>query len=178
MSAGVTVSGAYFDDLIYSSGRVYYPVDSASFYGIMQMDNLRTNGVIIPVHDVAIQGGSLYRLQLEGTYYGTNNSWSSYNYQVSPIRSFVNSISITAYPVILPANGMNVSTITALIQDQYGEGSLNAPVFVTDDDAVGFITITPVYTDMLIKTGIAKTSYKAGVALRTVTIQGKVTQYD
>ena len=179
ISRSVTVSGAYFDDLVYTSGQLFYPTVDTPFYGIMQMDNVKSNGsTLIDVFDLATYGDSLYRLQDEATYYGNDYSWSSYNYQVSPIRSFVNSISVTAYPIILPANGLNVSALTAIVQDQYGEGAVNVPVFFVDDDDIGFVTISPAYTDLFIKTGEANSNYKSGTEVRTVTIEGTVTQYD
>jgi hypothetical protein len=146
----------------------------------MVMDNLRNNGVTtIPVYDLAVQGTNLYRLQDEGTYYGVDNDWGiQYNYVVSPIRKFVNAISVAAYPVILPANARNVTEITAIVSDQYGEGPRNKPVVFTDDDDVGFVTINPAYTDVFFATGQAVTYYRSGVDIHTVTVEGTVTQYD
>ena len=97
---------------------------------------------------------------------------------MSPIRTFVDSISVSAYPIILPANARNITTITALVTDQYGEGPVNKPVFFTDTDAVGFVTINPAYTDVFFGTGEALSYYRAGVTVQLVTIEGTTTQYD
>lgn len=178
-SASVTVSGSYFDNLIYDGGHLYYHVDTPSFYGIMQMDNVESDGFTnIEVYDISAYRGTLYRLQDQATYYGSDYSWSTYNYQLAPLRSFVNSISVSVYPSILPANAINVSQLTAIVLDQYGEGCNNIAVFFTDDDNVGFVTTSPAYTDYLEKTGEALSNYKAGTAVRTVTIEGTATQYD
>jgi hypothetical protein len=174
------VSDAVFDDLVYNSGKIAYFTDDIPYYGIMGMDNIRTDQItIIPVYNVAIRSRTLYRLQDEATYYGTNNDWGAYyNYQVSPIRSFLDSITIAASPVILPANGYNITEITSVVTDQYGEGVLYKPVFLTDDDPDGYILTNPVYTDIFFGTGAATTYYRAGVIVRLVTIEGTVTQYD
>ena len=170
------------DTLVYVKGvnAVYVNVDDLSNYATMVMDNLRSNGItVIPVYDISIQENNLYRLQDEGTYYGVDNDWGSqYNYVVSPIRRFVNTISVAAYPVILPANGYNTLEVTALVTDQYGDGAVNKPVFFTDTDSVGYITINPAYTEPFFGTGEAITYYRAGVTVQTVTIEGTATQFD
>jgi len=146
----------------------------------MVIDNVRSNGTtVIPVYDLAIQGNTLYRLQDEATYYGVDNDWGvQYNYVVSPIRRFINAISVGAYPVILPANGYNYIEVTSLVTDQYGDGTTNTPVFFTDTDSVGYVTINPAYTESFYGTGEAITYYRAGVTVQTVTIEGTATQFD
>jgi len=169
------------DALIYvkSTNLKFVNVGTLANYDIMIIDNLKSNGsTIIPVYDLTISGETVYRLQDEATYYGVDNSWSTYNYQVSTIRSFIDSITVTAYPLILPANGYNVTQVKAAVFDQYGDGVMNKPVHFTDTDSIGFITINPAYTDYFWGTGEAKTSYKAGITPQTVTIEGTVTQYD
>lgn len=149
-------------------------------YNIMIMDNLKADGVThIKIYDLAIHGETLYRLQDEAAYYGVNNDWGAlYNYQVSPVRSFLDSITVAAAPVILPANGYNITKVTAVVTDQYGEGVIYKPVVLTDDDVDGYILTNPVYTDVFFGTGAATTHYRAGVTVRLVTIEGTATQYD
>jgi len=170
------------DALIYvkSTNLKFVNVDTLSNYGVMTMDNLRKNGsTIIPIYDLAISGETVYRLQDEATYYGTDNDWGLlYNYQVSTVRPFVDSITVTAFPLILPANAKNVTQVTAAVFDQYGNGVKNKPVFFTDDDDVGYILTNPAYTDYFFGTGQAKTAYRAGVDKHTVNIEGTATQYD
>jgi hypothetical protein len=179
-SASVTVSGAYFDDLIYNSGYVRYPPVDIPYYDVMVMDNIRANqSTIIPITDISYYNGNLYRLQDEGTYYGNDNDWGSqYNYVCSPVRSFIDSITVDAYPVILPANARNMATITCVVLDQFANGAMDVPIFFTDTDDYGYVTINPKNTDALEGTGEAITYYVAGVDVHTVTIQGTVTQYD
>ena len=178
-SSDVTVSGSYFDDLV-CSGYVKYPLLTPPYYGVMNIDNVRANGsTIITVYDMSIVGDSMYRLQDEATYYGSDNDWGAqYNYQVSPIRPFIDFITVGTSPDILPATGRNISQVTAVVLDQYGEGAINKPVHFTDDDSIGFITIPDVYTDYFHGTGEAKTNYMSGVAIRLVTVEGTATQYD
>ena len=145
----------------------------------MNMDNERVNQSTIPIYDLAISGDTVYRLQNEATYYGSDNNWGSlYNYQVSVVRPFIDAITVTAFPLILPANARNITQVTATVLDQYGNGAKYKPVFFTDSDDVGYILINPAYTDYFFGTGQAKTAYRAGVKKHKVNIEGTVTQYD
>jgi len=155
-------------------------ISDLSLYETASIDNLRSNGsTIIPVYSIDIYGSDLYRLQDEATYFEVDNDWGSfYNYIVSPLRSFVDSITVTAYPVILPANGYNITDVNATVLDQYGEGVVYKPVLWTDTDSVGYVTINPSYTDVFFGTGNAVTYYRAGIAVHQVTIEGTATQYD
>jgi hypothetical protein len=154
-------------------------VDTLNNYGVMTMDNKRVNQSVIPIYDLAISGETIYRLQDEATYYGVDNYWGSlYNYQISPVRPFVDSITVTAFPLILPANARNITQVTATVLDQYGNGAKYKPVFFTDDDSVGYMLTNPAYTDYFFGTGQAKTAYRAGIDKHTVNIEGTVTQYD
>ena len=170
------------DALIYvkSTNLKFVNVGTLANYGVMIMDNIRTDQMtVIPIYDLAISGKTIYRLQDEATYYGVDNTgWSTYNYQVSTIRPFVDSITVTAYPLILPANAKNVTEVTAAVFDQYGNGASNKPVYFADNDSIGYIITNPVYTDYFFGTGKAITAYRAGVAVHTVNIEGTVTQYD
>jgi len=169
------------DALIYvkSTNLKFVNVDTMTLYGYMTMDNKRVDQSVIPIYDLAIFGETIYRLQDEATYYGTNNDWGLfYNYQISPVRSFVDSIAVTAFPLILPANAKNVTQVTATVLDQYGIGARYKPVFFTDNDVVGYILTNPAYTDYFFGTGQAKTAYRTGVDKQTVNIEGTVTQYD
>jgi hypothetical protein len=149
-----------------------------SLYGTMIIDNLIPPSTTIMVYDMAIDDVNIYRLQLQGRYYETTYTWSAYNYVLSTTRRFVDYINVSAYPIILPNNATNVAEITALVNDQYGDGVWEKPVYFTDDDTVGFMTINPAFTDYFFGTGKAISYYKAGVAVRTVTVEGTATQYD
>ena len=170
------------DTLIYvkSTNAKLLNISNLTTYGVAIIDNVQTdNSTVITVYDMAIYGRSLYRLQDEGTLFGTNNDWGSqYNYVVTPLRSFIDSITVTAFPTILPANGTNISEINATVLDQYGKGVIFKPVDWTDTDVNGYITITPSFTDVFFGTGLTVTYYRAGVIVQQVTVEGTATQYD
>jgi len=169
------------DTLVYvkSTNLKCLNIDTLANYGVMTIDNIRVDNVtVLRVYDLSICGNNIYRLQKAATYYGVNYSWNYYNYVLSTSRRFLDTTSLSVYPVILPANGVNVVEVTMLVDDQYGEGIYNKPVFFTDDDPVGFITTNPAYTDYFFGTGEAVTYYKAGVTVDTVTIEATATQYD
>lgn len=173
-------STSYFDDYRFESGHIRYSTGSIPFYGTMNIDNVRSDGsTVIPVYDLGVYEGTLYRLQDEATYYGSNNDWGSlYNYQVSTFRPFIDFISLESDPDILPATGRNAAVLTAVVLDQYGEGAVNKPVSFTDDDDVGYITIPTTNTDNFFGTGEAISGYMSGLDIRIVTVQATATQYD
>jgi hypothetical protein len=178
-SKTITVSGTYFDYIQYRSGYVAFPSMTVPYYGIMGMDNLRTDGsTLVTIYAVDIEGDNLYRLQQEATYYGQDYHWATYNYQVSPIRPFIDFITVDSDSHIIPATGRNTTKVTAVVLDQYNQGVINKPVFFEDDDALGFMTRPIVYTDMFWGTGSAISGYTSGTALRMVHIESTVTQYD
>jgi len=162
-----------------STNLKFLNVNTMNLSGVMTIDNLRANQVTeIIVYDLVISGNNIYRLQKEATYYGVDYPWSFYNYVLSTSRPFLDTVSISAYPVILPANSVNITKITMLVDDQYGDGTYYTPVFFTDNDSVGHMTINPAYTDYFFGTGEAISYYRAGVAYATVNIEGTATQYD
>jgi hypothetical protein len=190
-----TYSGIGYDDITACTfykvgGPQISPKDYLAYYknnrinyldvGTMIVDtSMEIDNGVYPIYDIAIVGNNLYRLQQRQVYYGVDTGlWSTYNYVLSTTRRFIDTVSVSAYPVILPNNATNVSEITALVNDQYGDGVWEKPVYFTDDDTVGFMTINPAYTDYFFGTGKAISYYKAGTAVRTVTVEGTATQFD
>jgi len=175
------VTTSRVDSLIYinDSNLTYLDIDNIAVpYDTMTIDTLKPPATYIKVYDMALDGNNIYRLQSEARYYETNYVWSTYNYVISTVRRFIGSVSLSAYPTILPANGVNVSDLSTIVQDQYGDGMISKPVFFTDTDSVGFITTTPAYTDYFFGTGEAVSAYKAGITNGAVTIEATATQYD
>lgn len=170
------------DTLLYvkSTNIKYINVNNLSNYDVMTIDNLESNGsTVITVYDLAVVDKTIYRLQNEANYYGSDVSWGGlYNYQVSTVRRFLDSISVSAYPAVVPANGYSIIEVAAVVLDQYGEGVVHKPVFFTDTDGIGFITTNPAFTDITFGTGRAVTYYKSGTSPDTITIEGTATQYD
>jgi len=142
----------------------------------MVLDNIKVDkATIIPIVALQLDGDTLYRLQRSATYFGVDNDFSTVNFQPSPMRPFVDSVSIDVLPKILPANGINVADVEAVVKDQYGAPIQIKPVVFEDSDEVGFITIKDVYTNLV---GTAKTYYKAGIVPNTVFLMVTATQYD
>ena len=152
------------------------PDDLSTSYGSMTMDNIEDDQATnILIYDLAIEGVNIYRLQRKATYYGNTADFDdqTYNYQLSTLNSFITSISMHADPAILPANGVNVSTITAIVKDQFNLPVVGRQVFFTDDDPNGNITSSPVNTN---SNGISVTSYVAGTSAREVRITATAQQ--
>ena len=154
------------------------PADKV-LYCYMTIDNIRANNVTnINVYDITVYGGCVYRLQIRSMYFEADYAWSTYNYVMSPLRPFVDSISIDAYPLILPSNGVNTTDVTAMVHDQYAQPIPFKFVHFTDTDIDtygGFIASTPVFTWT---DGVAKTTYTAGISPLTVNIEATATQND
>ena len=150
------------------------PSDLNNSYGSMRMDNVQSdNATIITVYDLAMDGSNVYRLQMKATYYDTTQTFTNYNYQLSSLNSFITSISLKADPAILPANGVNPSTITAIVKDQFDLPVQQKAVFFTDDDPNGAILTSPVNTD---SSGVAVTTYRAGTTARETRITATAQQ--
>jgi len=151
------------------------PNDLTNF-GSLSMDNVEDDqATVIPLYDLTIEGTNIYRLQRKATYYGTTYTFadSTYNYQLSTSTPFITSISLAAEPAILPANGVNSSTITAIVKDQFSAPISAKSVAFTEDDPNGFITTTPVNTNAY---GVAQTAYKAGTTAREVKVTATAQQ--
>jgi hypothetical protein len=133
------------------------------------MDNVEDDlAAVIPIYDVTMEGVNVYRLQQKATYYGTTYTFvnSTYNYQLSTLESFITSISLRVNPAILPANGVNTSTITAIVKDQFNLPIVAKLVYFTEDDDTGAISgPNPANTD---SNGVATTTYTAGTSAREV----------
>ncbi len=152
------------------------PDDLTNSFGSMTMDNIEFDQATnIIVYDIAIEGTNIYRLQFKATYYGQTTLFldSTYNYQLSTLNSFITSISLKTDPAILPANGVNPSTITAIVKDQFNLPIQQKQVFFTDDDTNGSILSSPVNTDA---NGVAITTYIAGTTAREVRVTATAQQ--
>jgi len=157
-------------------------LDDLSLYTSMTIDSIRSNGVtIIPIYDLAVYGDVIYRLQNRTMYYGVDYVFTDppgdqgvYNYVLSPILNYIDSITVDADPRILPSNGVNQSVITAAVYDQYGEPYTYGPVSFTDDDPVGFINQPESHTW---GDGVAEVYYRAGLDVRTTNIEATATIY-
>ena len=157
------------------------PDDFTNSFGSMTMDNLEQDqATTISIYDVTIEGVNVYRLQRKATYYGTTYTFAgtNYSYQLSTLEPFITSISLRANPAILPANGVNTSTITAIVRDQFNLPIESKLVYFTEDDdstpPAGSITgANPANTN---SDGVATTLYRAGTTAREVKITATAEQ--
>jgi len=174
-----TVIEPRYNSICYVKGTNLIFLDPDNFdssNGSMTMDNLESDQATnIDIYDLTIEGVNIYRLQDKATYYGNTSGFdaSTYNYQLSSLNSFITSISLRADPAILPANGVNPSTITAIVKDQFNLPVEGRQVFFTDDDPDGTIVTSPVNTDA---DGEAQTTYIAGTSAREVRITATAQQ--
>jgi hypothetical protein len=175
-----TVFGNGFNAICYvkTTNMIFLdPNDLDNSFGSMTMDNIQSDqSTVIDIYDLTMEGVNVYRLQDKATYYGTTYNFANgtYNYQISTLESFITSISLRAAPAIIPANGVNTSTITAIVKDQFNLPIVSKLVYFTEDDPDGDITGTnPANTD---SDGVATTIYTAGISAREVKITSTAQQ--
>ncbi len=178
-SVGESVTEPRYNSIAYVKGSTMVflnPDDFNSSYGAMILDNIKDDQATnITIYDLAIEGTNVYRLQREATYYGDTGTFadSTYNYQLSGLQPFITSISLSCDPAILPANGVNTATITCVVKDQFNLAITNRDVYLTDDDPIGSIAPSTVFTD---ENGQAQTTYTAGTSAREVRITATAQQ--
>ena len=164
-NVGDTVTNS-FDNLIFTEGSIAYVSAAAElpYYGSMVMDNVEQDGyTIIPLRDMAVDRNNLYRL------HGT----STYNYSLSPLESFVTSISVSASPAIIAANGLSTTDIKAWVKDQFLQPIKFRRVTFSENGDGSITAGTEINTDA---DGFAQTVYKAGVTAQSVTVTATVQQ--
>lgn len=155
----------YFDNLTYTSGKIAYVTTATAlpFYGSMVMDNVESDGYTVdPLYDMSVDRGNLYRLHLSTTY----------SYNLSPLDPFVTSISISASPAIIAANGLSTSTINAWVKDQFLQPIVGRLVTFSEN-GTGSLLSSQGNTD---SNGYVSVVYRAGTSTQSVTITAVVQQ--
>lgn len=141
-------------------------------YGSMVMENVKSDeATVITVYDMAIDVDNMYRLQLIPD--GTDTTWTYYSYLLSPLASFVTSISLAASPAIIAANGLSTSAILAVVKDQFLQAIVGRNVTFSEDGDGSITGGTVKATD---SQGRADTVYTSGTAAQEVTITAVVEQ--
>ena len=127
----------------------------------MVLENIMQNETtVIPVQDIATYDQNIYRLQL--TEDGASGAWPTYNYDLSSFDAFIASISVSAAPALIAANGISTSTITAIVKDQFLQPVTARAVYFTVTSAGGgSIPSSPENTD---STGKATKIYSSGTS--------------
>ena len=153
-----------FDNLTFIEGTAMLLTSATAlpYYGSMVMDNI-SNNVAIVLHDMAVDRNNLYRLQ--GSY--------TYDYFLSPLESFVTSISLSASPAIIAANGLSTTNINAWVKDQFLQPIPNRRVTFTENGDGSITGGTELNTDA---DGFVQTVYKAGTTAQDVTVTATVQQ--
>lgn len=141
----------------------------------MVMDNILSDeATVITVYDMAIDNDNMYRLQLTPDGNASATAWSPlYSYLLSPLDSFVTSISLTASPAIIAANNVSTSNIVAVVRDQFLEPIVGRNVTFSENGDGSIISGTVVPTD---SDGISQTDYQAGDTAQEVQITAVVEQ--
>jgi len=160
------------------SNMLFKDVVTLDNYGSMAMDNINANELdILVVYDLMIYENNIYRLQRQATYYDdptTTFANGAYSYQLATLTPFVHSISLQAVPAVIPADsGVSSSLITAVVKSQFLLAISGRQVTFTDDDSVGYLSVTNVLTD---SDGVAQTTYYSGNAAREVKITATAKQ--
>jgi hypothetical protein len=146
--------------------------NTLSYYGSMVMENIKNDeATVITVYDMAIALDNLYRLQL--TPDGTATVWTYYSYLLSPLSSFVTSISLSASPAIIAANGLSTSTIAAVVKDQFLQPIVGRNVTFSEDGDGSITGGTVKATD---SDGRADTVYTSGTSAQEVQVTAVVEQ--
>lgn len=149
-----------------------YEDGSLRYYGSMVMENIKLDeATVIDVYDMTIDRDNMYRLQLIPD--GTNTKWSLYSYLLSPLDSFVTSISLSASPAIIAANGLSTSDILAVVKDQFMEPIIGRNITFSENGDGSLTGGTLKVTD---SNGMAQTEYKAGTTAQEVKITAVVEQ--
>jgi hypothetical protein len=81
----------------YNGGDNIYFVDTNGFYNRTSMiiDNIKADAsTIIPIRALAVKEENLYRLQQAACFFGTDYTWTNYNYQLSTITTFMDSMTM------------------------------------------------------------------------------------
>ncbi len=142
------------------------------YYGSMVMDNVQSDeATVIDVYDMAIDSGNMYRLQLRPD--GTATLWTYYSYLLSPLEAFVTSISLSASPAIIAANGLSTSSILAVVKDQFLQAIVGRNVTFSENGTGSITGGTVKSTD---SDGRADTVYTSGTSAEEVQITAVVEQ--
>lgn len=145
-------------------------------------NNQKTTAEVITVNAITHENSTLFRLQTQAKIRTsdtaeTDVNWNGqYNYQLSTLRRIPTSISLTADPAIIAADGGTSSaTVTAILKDQFDVAITGKLINFTDDDSSGFMLPTSAVTGTGAFAGIATVSYKSGTTSRLVTITATTT---
>jgi len=148
-------------------------------------NNQRPDNSVIRVYELTHEYNTLFRFQLEATFrigatdtlevWGTLPGDPEYNYQLSTLERLPASISLTATPAIISADGVSTATIRAIVHDQFDDPMPSLTVDFTDSDTTGTPAGIMIPTSAVTNAqGIATVNYRAGTVSNLVTITAEV----
>ena len=147
------------------------------YYGSMVMENIYSDeSTVIAVVDLAIEGDNVYRLQFRKD--GSGSDWTTYNYDLSSLSSFISSISLSANPALLAANGISTSNIDAFVKDQFLQPIVNKNVDFSIESGDGSLSggdVDP-NTDKTDSDGKAGVIYTSGTTAQEIQIRATAAQ--
>ena len=127
------------------------------YIGSMVLDNIESDEFTIDhLSDMAIDRNNMYRLHDAG---------STYSYNLSPLESFVTSISVSASPAIIAANGLSTTDIKAIVRDQFLQPIVGRRAVFSEDGDGSITGGTQLNTD---GNGESSTVYQAGTSAQDV----------
>jgi hypothetical protein len=173
-TCGLEYEDNYVIGFMHVTNFVYIDIQSYEIRDVMNVENVMADGsTVIDVEDVDIVGDSIARLQSKANYYGQNIFWSEYNMQFTPIRKFVDSVTLGAESSIMPADAISIVRVDLSASDQYANPLTYENVIFSDDDNTGYMTIPNTYTNSY---GACHSFYRSGTIPREVEISAKVIQ--
>jgi len=150
---------------------VYNPLNT---YCTMLIDNY-SGAEIFKVYGLCVSNKVVYRLQLKTKYFGTVYTETTYNYQCSPLKNFIETVLLSVNPLILPNTGVNRAMVRCSSQDQYGYPSEGASALFSENSPTGYMGLNNYHLDI---DGNAETFYVSGVEIGIITIGVEILQND
>jgi len=150
---------------------VYNPLN---IYCTMLIDNY-SGAEIFKVYGLCVSNKVVYRLQLKTKYFGTVYTETTYNYQCSPLKNFIETVLLSVDPLILPNTGVNRAMVRCSSQDQYGYSSEGASALFSENSSTGYMGLNNYHLDI---NGNAETFYVSGVEIGTIIIGVEILQND
>lgn len=142
------------------------------YYGSMVMENITDDeATVLPIYDIAMDGVNVYRLQ-KGPDAGSGETWTYYSYELSSLVGFITSISLSASPAILAANGVATSNIVGYVRDQFWEPVTGKEV-TFEATGTGTNITTPDTTDA---NGRVDAVFTAGTVAEEIVVTAKAEQ--
>jgi len=127
-----------YDNFIFTRGRVYIKsfTNDLPYYGSAYVSEIVDNDIDFSrIKDLSVDSGNIYILT------------TGHGYILSPMKSFIAAIALTASPAVLPADSYSKSIITAYVTDQYLQpivgrrvsfdanlGDISGPSYVNTDE--------------------------------------------